>query len=90
MTPQERTAKSIGGRIGSHTRWARVTDRGAELEPARTGFRAKLAREADPDGVLTEAQLEECVEQLHRAHMARMTLRSMQARAARKARESAA
>jgi hypothetical protein len=90
MTPDERTAKSLGGRIGSHTRWSRVNDRAAELAPARTGFRAKLAQQADPHGVLTEAQLEEAVDQLHKAHMARMSLLAAKARAARKARGSAA
>jgi hypothetical protein len=90
MTPEERTAKSVGGRMGAHLKWANVTDRAAALAPARRGFRARLARDADPDGQLSPAQLDAKVEQLFQAHMALMTLRSAQSRARRKARGSAA
>lgn len=90
MTPAERTAKSLGGRIGAHRRWAEVIDRAAATAPARQGFRAKLARDADPDGILTEAQLDEKVERLYKAHMAAMALKSVQSRARRKRGSAAA
>lgn len=85
LTPEERTAKSLGGKIGAHRRWASETDRVAATAPARQGFRAKLARDADPDGTLGPVERAKRVDNALKAHMARMALRSVQVRARRKA-----
>lgn len=73
-------------RIAANERWARTADRTAATAAARTGLRAKFAREVDPDGTLDPAEVERRVDQLHRAHMQRMSLAAKQGR--RKAREA--
>lgn len=81
-TPEER---SLVARIAAAERWGRTPDRVAATLPARTGLRAKFAREIDPDGTLDPAEVERGVEQLLRAHMMRMSLKATAAR--RQARE---
>jgi hypothetical protein len=71
-------------RLAANTRWSRE-DTVAGTAPARKGFLAKLAREIDPDGVLTEAELAVRVERARLAHMQRMTIASAAARARRAA-----
>ena len=73
-------------KLAAHTRWAKDNDHAAALAPARKGMEAKWAREADPDGLLTPAELEKKIASLRKVHMTRMALRSVQARAARKGR----
>lgn len=73
------------GRVGAHSKWAATRDRTAATEPARRGFRAKLAKRVDPDGVMTESQRAAAVEAALRAHYQLMALRSSQARARRSA-----
>jgi hypothetical protein len=60
-------------RIAAADRWGRTPDRTAATAPARAGLRAKFAREADPEGVLTAAELERRIDQLTQAHMLRMS-----------------
>src|SRR5699024_723879 len=75
-------------RIAAAERWGRTQDRTAATAPARAGLRAKFAREADPDGVLTESELETRIDSLMRAHMLRASLAAKTAR--EKARENTA
>lgn len=77
--PEHRLASAIGGL----NRWSRVNStpaRTAALAPARAGMRAKLAREADPDGVLPPEELEQAIARLKSAHMRRMSLASAKKR----------
>lgn len=76
-TPEDRT---LIARIAANERWARTPDRTAATAAARTGLRAKFAREIDPDDTLAPAELERRVDQLMRAHMQRMSLAAKQAR----------
>jgi hypothetical protein len=76
-TPNER---SLIARIAAHERWANVIDRTAATAPARSGLRAKFAAELDPDGQLTDAELEHRVDQRLHAHMLRMSLAAKRAR----------
>jgi hypothetical protein len=80
--PRERVLLS---RAAAATRWAKTTDRAAATEPARRGLRARFAREADPEGILPDAELEKRVDQLHRAHMLKMSAAARRARAAKTA-----
>jgi hypothetical protein len=89
MTPEERTAKSLGGRIGALRRWANTPDRAAALEPARRGFLDRLEQQADPNGELSPAERAAAGERLFKEHMARMALKSAQARARRKRQNAA-
>lgn len=84
MTPEERTAKSLGGRIGGHLRWANVTDRAAAMEPAKKAFLDRFEREADPDRVMDPVERGIKAEHLKKAYFARLSLRSAQVRAARR------
>lgn len=73
-------------RIAAAERWGRTSDRTAATAPARAGLRAKFAREVDPNGTLSPAELEQRVDSLVRAHMLRMSLAAKRARAARRVR----
>ena len=84
MTPEERTAKSLGGRIGAHLRWANCTDRVAAMEPAKRAFLDRFEREADPDGVMDPVERGIKAEHLKSAYFARLALLSAKARAARR------
>jgi len=53
---------------------------GAVAARARKGLRAKFEREADPDGVLPEAERQRRADLLMRAHMLRLASRSAAAR----------
>jgi hypothetical protein len=84
-TPEERV---LAARIAAAERWAHTPDRSAATAPARSGLRAKYAREVDPDGILPEAERERRVDSLMTAHQLRMTLRAAASR--RRAREQLA
>lgn len=84
MTPEERTAKSLGGQIGGHMRWANVTDRTEAMRPALTAFLDRFERQADPDGVLDPVERGIRATHLRKAYFARLALRSAQARARRR------
>jgi|RhiMethySRZTD1v2_1073278.scaffolds.fasta_scaffold906320_3 hypothetical protein len=83
-TPEERI---LVARIAAAERWGRTKDRTAATADMRAGWRAKLAREVDPDGTMPPAEVERRVDDLVRAHMLRMSLKAKSAR--RKAREQA-
>jgi len=86
-TPEER---ALSARIAASERWAKTHDRQSATAPARAGLRAKFAREVDPDGTLSPADLEARIDQMMRAHMLRMSLKAKTARRkAREARETA-
>jgi hypothetical protein len=85
LTPEERTAKSLGGRIGANSRWAAVEDRVAATKPARDGLFAKFEREVDPEQKLSVPERAKRAEYALKAHMSRLALRSVQVRARRKA-----
>jgi hypothetical protein len=74
--------RALIARIAAADRWGRTPDRTAATAPARAGLRAKFAAEADPDGVLSPAELERRVDQLMHAHMMRMSRKARIARAA--------
>lgn len=81
MSEQE-SVYAINGRIGALESWARLTpaERTRRTEAGRNGLLEKFAREADPDGVMSDADRMRAAEQLRRAHMLRM----VQAREAKK------
>ena len=79
LDPQER---SLIARIAAAERWGRTPDRTAATAPARSGLRAKFAREIDPDGRLDAVERERRVDLLVRAHMLRMSRAAQQARLA--------
>jgi hypothetical protein len=70
LTPEQRVLRS---RIGGLAKSAKFDPREA-TEPARVGWRAKWLREADPDGVLPDAERERRADALMRAHMSRLAL----------------
>ena len=75
--------RELAASIGSLTRWSRVHGdkaRRDQLGPARAGLRSKWEHEADPDGVLSPADLDAAVDRLKRAHYRRMALASARAR----------
>jgi hypothetical protein len=75
--------RQLAASIGSLTRWSRVHGddaRRAALAPARAGMRKRWEQEADPDGVLSPADLDAAVERLKKAHYRRMALASAKAR----------
>lgn len=81
LSPAQR---QLAASVGSLTNWSRrATDeqRREATAPARNGMRAKWAREADPDGTLSPAELDRAIDALQRAHMKRMALASAKSRA---------
>lgn len=83
MTPEERTAKSLGGQIGANRRWAHEPDRTAATAKARDAFLSKFEQEADPEGVLPIAERLRRAENLRKAHFARLRLLRVQAKVRR-------
>lgn len=89
MSTTPLTERGLRASIAANEKWARTRDRSAATAPGRAGLRAKYAREVDPDGDLSEAELEQAVERKLRAHMQRMTLAAQRSRRlAREAREA--
>ncbi|MBM0205067.1 hypothetical protein JNW90_19915 [Micromonospora sp. STR1s_5] len=75
--------RQLAASIGSLTRWSRVTtqeDRTAALAPARAARQRQWERKADPDGVLSPAELAAAVDRLKRAHYKAMALASAKKR----------
>lgn len=71
-------SRDVGRRVGGLTVQARY---GGEVAArARKGLRARFEREADPDGVLSEAERQRRAALLFRAHMLRLAERSAAAR----------
>jgi hypothetical protein len=85
LTPAQRR---LSAQRAAYTRWSRVEDRAAALEPARDGFTARLERQVDPDGRMTPKQRAKAVKSARRAFYADLGARSAAAR--RKRREGAA
>lgn len=70
-TPAARRAHA---QLAAHTRWAKVPDRSAAMQPAMRGQELRFARQVDPDGVLAPEELALRIENARAAHMARMRL----------------
>jgi hypothetical protein len=88
MTPEERTAKSLGGRIGAHSRWANCEDRTAAMRPAHQSFMNRFERDVDPEGKLPLPERAVRAEHAKKAYFARLALASAKARARRKHRSA--
>jgi hypothetical protein len=76
MTPEERHERAA---LAAHRRWGTVSDRVAELAPARAGFVKKLEDQIDPDRQLPADVLAKRVENLRQAHMHKMCLAALKA-----------
>lgn len=76
LTPSERSQRA---RIAAHSRWAQhdPTQHALKMQAA---LRAKFERQADPDGVLPEAERQRRAEQLYKAWMASLAFKSAKAR----------
>jgi len=70
LTPQQRVLRS---RIGGLAKSAKYDGKQATA-PARVGWQQKWLREADPAGVLPEAERQRRADALMRAHMSRLAL----------------
>jgi hypothetical protein len=79
--------RQLHARAASLANWARVPDRAAAMAPLRDGFRRKLEREIDPDGVLDPVELARRVDMARRAHLANAS--RIAAKKARERREAA-
>lgn len=69
--------------IGAHTRWAKTPSpdaRRSALAPANAARRSQWEKEADPDGVLSPAELAVAVEHVRKRHFRRMALASAEKR----------
>jgi hypothetical protein len=76
MPAHDQDSRVLAARIAAAERWGRsgsAEDRAKATAPARRGLWAKFLREADPDGVLSDAEREARAHQLQHAHMLRMT-----------------
>lgn len=84
---EPQSVHAINGQIGAIESWARTPKarRGLRTEAARQGFLERLAREADPDGVMSEAERMAAAENLRRAHMKRIAQKSVKVRAKKSA-----
>jgi hypothetical protein len=76
-TPEQR---SLAGRIGAHSSWAKTADRAARTEPARRASLARFEQQVDPDGVMTPEQRTAAADSARRAYMSRLSLLAAQAR----------
>jgi hypothetical protein len=70
MTPEQRRMRA---RIAAHARWARVADRSAATEVARSAALRRFETEVDPDGVLSPAERHKRARNAQSAHMAKMS-----------------
>lgn len=76
--------RSMRGKLGAYTSWAKTEDRSARTWPARKAMLDRFEREVDPDGTLTPQERAKRAEWARKAHMQRMALKSAAARARRK------
>ena len=76
VDPQTRRLQS---QIAANTRWAQE-DPGPNMIRARAGIMAKLEREADPEGILPEAERRRRAESAYKVRMQRLALKSVEAR----------
>jgi hypothetical protein len=77
---QSDVARSLAGRIGAHTKWAKTSDRTAATAPARRAFLDRFEREVDPDGVLSPQERGRRAESARKAYFTRLALKSAHAR----------
>ena len=71
--------RHMQAQIAANTRWANE-DPKPNMIRARAGIMAKLEREADPEGLLPEAERRRRAESAYKVRMQRMALKSVQAR----------
>lgn len=78
----ESSQHAINGRIGIRTRLSHTTktQRVRQAEQGQAGLLAKLGREVDPEGRMSEADRAEAARQARLAHMSRMAKASAAAR----------
>jgi hypothetical protein len=69
MTPEQRRLRA---KIAANTRWSRPMTREDASDVARSAFYARLARQVDPQGRLTPAELDRRVQAAARAFSARL------------------
>lgn len=79
LTPEQRSHRA---RIAAHTLHG-THDPVKLTEPARRAFLERFEREADPEGILPEAERKRRATHLMKAHMGRLALASSKARRAK-------
>ena len=72
--------RSLIGKIGAYSKWARIDDRVAATEPGRRAFMSRFEREVDPEGKLPEAERLRRSEFAKKAYYTRLALQSAKAR----------
>jgi hypothetical protein len=77
LTPEQRSHRA---RIAAHVLHG-SRDSAKHTEPARKAFLERFENEADPEGILPEAERKRRAEHLRKAHMYRLALASSKARA---------
>src|SRR6185312_7010742 len=77
LSPGQRTERA---KIAANARWGREIDRLAATKPGRDAAFQKLLREADPEGVLSEAERLKRAKNLRAEQMARIRLAASKAR----------
>jgi hypothetical protein len=82
LSPTQRTERA---KIAANTRWAREIDRLAATKPGRDAAFQKLLDEADPEGVLSEAERLKRAKNAQQAQLARARFLSSKARRQRAA-----
>lgn len=89
LTPEQRVMRA---RIAGHTRSAQLDPAGhhALARSGQSGLLARFEREADPDGVLSEADRRFKAQALYKLHMSRLAFASNRARHASNAEKRAA
>jgi hypothetical protein len=75
--------RSVYGRIGAYSLWAKCTDPSAQTASARKAFLNRFEREVDPDGLLSTPERARRAEYARKAYFHRLALRSAQARRAK-------
>lgn len=90
MAAADPVTRSMAASIAASTRWAHEQDRTKTARAGQQGMRARLAREVDPNGTCSAAELKKRVDAALSAHMTRIALKSRATRAARAARRAAA
>lgn len=92
VTAQDPTTRALIARVAAAERWARISpdERPAATKAARDARLEQFARQADPEGRLSEPERLAAAEQLRYAHMLRMSLRAKQVRSRRTAEQAEA
>ena len=77
LSPGQRTERA---KIAANARWGREIDRLAATKPGRDAAFQKLLHEADPEGILSEAERLKRAKNLQAEQMARIRLAASKAR----------